>query len=334
MIKNFFYFFDFKQKRTLVVLLGLMFMATFLEMLGLGFIFSIIGTLGQANLHDNFLISKLSYFLDLNKNEIISHLLVIFLLFYVFKIVFLVFYNWFESSFLYSYRESLSSRVFKEYLNQNFSYFYNRNSSEFIRNLITEVDQFTVYLIAIIKLVLEIIIIIGIFCFLAYVNFYFTVLISAVFLLFAAIYFFLFKNKLNEWGIQRQTNMQKKIQFMQEGFDGIKIIKLLGREEFFFNKFKLHNVNLAKISTKTFFFQGMPKLLFELIGIFLISASLFILYYSGKDLIAIVQIISIYVAASFRILPSANKIVSSLQLIKLNYPAMNVLFNELKKKCG
>ena len=31
--------------------------------------------------------------------------------------------------------------------------------------------------------------------------------------------------------------MKKKIQFMQEGFDGIKIIKLLGREKFFFNKY-------------------------------------------------------------------------------------------------
>ena len=28
---------------------------------------------------------------------------------------------------------------------------------------------------------------------------------------------------------------------MQEGFDGIKIIKLLGRENFFFNKFKVYN---------------------------------------------------------------------------------------------
>ena len=35
---------------------------------------------------------------------------------------------------------------------------------------------------------------------------------------------------------------------MQEGFGGIKIIKLLGREKFFFNKFKFHNFNLAKMT--------------------------------------------------------------------------------------
>ena len=47
-------------------------------------------------------------------------------------------------------------------------------------------------------------------------------------------------------------------------------------------------------------------------------------------MIETVQILSIYIAASFRILPSANKIVSGLQLIKLNYPAVNVLYYELK----
>ena len=45
---------------------------------------------------------------------------------------------------------------------------------------------------------------------------------------------------------------------MQEGFDGIKIIKLLGREKFFLNKFKVHNVNLSSIAFKTSFFNGVP----------------------------------------------------------------------------
>ena len=76
---------------------------------------------------------------------------------------------------------------------------------------------------------------------------------------------------------------------MQEGFDGMKIIKLLGRENFFFNKFKVYNINLSKIAMKGHFFQGVPRLLFEFIGISLLTISLFILYYSGKNLIEITQ---------------------------------------------
>jgi len=304
--------------------------STILEMVGLGFIFSIVGVLNPDTIQSNLFINKLKFFFSLKTNEIISYLLIIFLLFYLLKIIFLTFYNWYESKFLYSYKEYLSSKVFKEYLNQNFSYFYNRNTSELIRNLMTEVDQFSLYLVSILKLILETIVVIGIFCILAYVNFYFTILISIVFLFFSSIYFFLVKEKLNIWGKQRQTTQQKRLQFMREGFDGIKIIKLLGREDFFFSKYKIYNVHLSKIAMKAHILQGIPRLLFELVGISFITFALLILYYSGRNLVEITQILSVYVAASFRILPSVNRIVSSLQFMKLSYPAMDVLHNELK----
>ena len=329
MIKKFLYFFNKNQKRSLLILFILMFISTILEMTGLGFIFSIVGVL-SPNSQNNLFINKINEYLNIGQADIFSYLLLFFLFFYIIKTIFLIFYNWFESNFLYSYKEKLSSRVFKDYLNQNFSYFYNRNSSEFIRNLITEVDQFNAYLLAILKLLLEMVVILGILFILSYINLYFTILISVIFLLFSFFYFFLLKGKLTAWGIQRQANIQKRIQFMQEGFDGIKIIKLLGREKFFFDKFRIHNINLSKISTITFFFQSIPKLLIEFVGIFFVIFSLFILNYSGKNLIEITQILTIYVAASFRILPSINKIVSSIQLIKLNYPAMDVLYKELK----
>ena len=307
-----------------------MFIATFLEMVGLGFIFSIIGALSSVNVANNIFINKLSIFFEIDNTQVLSYLLFIFFLFYLFKIIFLIFYTWFMSSFLYSYREYLSSKVFKEYLNQSFSYFYNRNSSEFIRNLITEVEQFNAWLHSILIGALEIIILTGIIIILAYINLYFAISISSLFLVFFALYFFLLKEKLNTWGLQRQKSIQKRIQFMQEGFDGIKIIKLLGRENFFFNKFKFHNINLSRLAQFSYFFSGVPRLLVEFLGIACITFSIFVLHNSGKNLFEITQILSVYVAASFRILPSINKITFSLHQIKLYRPAMSMLYKELK----
>ena len=138
MIKKFLYFFNKHQKKSLIALFCFMFISTIFEMAGLGLIFSIVGSISSTN-SKNLFLDKISVFFELNQAEILSYLLIGFLFFYVIKIVFLTFYNWYESSFLYSYKEYLSSRVFNEYLNQNFSYFYNRDSSEFTRNLITEV---------------------------------------------------------------------------------------------------------------------------------------------------------------------------------------------------
>ena len=97
----------------------------------------------------------------------------------------------------------------------------------------------------------------------------------------------------------------------------------------FYQKFKFHNVNLSKIATLTTFFQSVPRLLLEIVGIIFITLSLYTFYSSGKNLVEITQILSVYVAASFRILPSVNRIVSNLQFMKLSYPALKVLYKEL-----
>ena len=334
MIKKLLYFFNKHQKRSLILLFSFMFISTILEMAGLGFIFSIVGSVGSSDA-SNLFITKFSTFFEIGKASIITYLLLAFLLFYIIKIIFLTYYNWYECNFLYSYKQHLTDRVFKEYLNQNFSYFYNRNSSELIRNLMSEADQFLLYLVSVLKLALELVVAVGIFCLLSYINFYFTILISIVLLSISGLYFFLIKEKLDDWGKQRQSNIKKRIQFMQEGFDGIKIIKLLGRENFFFNKFKVYNKNLSQVGIKSHFFQGVPRLLLELVGIFLISFAFLFLYYSEKNIIVIIQLLSVYVAASFRILPSINRIVTSLQYMKLGYPAVDVLYKEVnsfKKK--
>ena len=119
MIKKFLYFFNKYQKRSLLMLFSLMLIATILEMMGLSFIYSIVGSINSTNIN-NLFIDKLSAFLQLDKTEIFSYLLIFFLIFYIIKIAFLTFYNWFESNFIYSYKEYLSSKVFREYLNQNF----------------------------------------------------------------------------------------------------------------------------------------------------------------------------------------------------------------------
>ena len=75
MIKKILYFFNKHQKKYLLLLFGFMFISTILEMVGLGFIFSIVGVLNPQNIEDSILINKLSTFLELSETEIIIYLL-------------------------------------------------------------------------------------------------------------------------------------------------------------------------------------------------------------------------------------------------------------------
>ena len=78
MIKKFFYFFNKEQKKSISILFIFMLIATALEMLGLGFIFSIVGVLSPANEKSELLMDKLSSFMELEKNEIFLYLLLFF----------------------------------------------------------------------------------------------------------------------------------------------------------------------------------------------------------------------------------------------------------------
>ena len=104
MIKKILYFFNKHQKKSLLLLFVFMFITTILETVGLGFIFSIVGVLSPANTKSNLFVNKLNTFFELDKGEIVSYILLVFLIFYVIKIIFLTFFNWFEANFLYSYK--------------------------------------------------------------------------------------------------------------------------------------------------------------------------------------------------------------------------------------
>ena len=161
-------------------------------------------------------------------------------------------------------------------------------------------------------------------------NWLLTLAIVLTFFSLSAAYMLFFKDKLNTWGLLRQANLQKRIQFMQEGFEGVKSIKLLGREIFFFNKFKKHNLELSVISIKADFFKNIPRLLFELLGITAIIVVFFVLFDNKKSSVEIIQMIAVYAVASFRILPSVNRILQSLQSMKFNYPSLDKVYFEFK----
>ena len=69
MSKKFLYFFDQYQKKSLLLLFCFMSITTILEMIGLGFIFSIVGALGSKNITNNLFINKLSGFFALDKHH-------------------------------------------------------------------------------------------------------------------------------------------------------------------------------------------------------------------------------------------------------------------------
>ena len=125
MFKNkLFSLFNKSQKKKLILLVFFMFIASLSEMIGLGLIFPIVGLfLGITN---NWFVIKLTSFFDVSSTQLLPYALSLFLIFYLAKIFFLIFYAWYENNFLQSYTNKIFPRIFLHFFQIRYSYYFEK----------------------------------------------------------------------------------------------------------------------------------------------------------------------------------------------------------------
>jgi len=211
------------------ILFFLVLVSVILEILGIGAVFPII----KSILYQNY------FSFDVFGYKVIystSAWLAIFILIYLIKNLYLSFFNYYSSKFIHEIQTTLASRLYNGYLSLPFSLIKNKNTSFFLRNILTEVNNFSHTTQSIIILLTELLIFISILIFLFFIQPIITLVALAFYSIFGFFIYFFFKEKNYNWGKSRQESDQQKIKFVQESFDGISEIKIYSLENFFLQK--------------------------------------------------------------------------------------------------
>ena len=318
------------QKKSAILLVFMMFISSLLEVLGLGLIIVIMDfLLGSVDSNNSFIIKIIGNYLPDNANSILIILSIFFVVFF-FKIVLLIYLSWFESNFVAKFKERLSNTLFDNFLKRQAYQILKKNSSEYLRNFTTEIDLIGVFYYSALKLTLEITLLIILFVFLVNFDIISSIASISVLSILSLVYFFIVKKFITSWGKKRLYSQKKKVQFVSESFSAIKYIKILARENFFFQKFKLQNRELAKVGFKMAFTNTLPRFILEFflfVSVLIILTILFKLNYAYEE---IIKVISVYIVVSIRLIPACNKILTSVQSIKFAKPAFDNIYNELK----
>ena len=112
-----------------------------------------------------------------------------------------------------------------------------------------------------------------------------------------------------------------------EGLGGIKLWKLLMKEDFFIRKIESANLKKARVYANNNIVAQLPRYYFELIFVIGIIFFILILFKSDKDFSYFLSTFSVFVASMVRVIPSINKVVSSIQNIQFNLPVVDELYN-------
>ncbi len=141
----------------------------------------------------------------------------------------------------------------------------------------------------------------------------------------------LIKLRLKIWGNERQYHEGQRIQKAQEGLNGIKEIKLLGREDQFINSYIEHNSRASIIERNQSFLSDLPKLWLETIGVLGLVILILIEIQHTSNPANIIPTLGVFAAAAIRLLPSANRILKSMQSLRYASAVIELMINELKQ---
>lgn len=271
----------------------------------------------------------------LKKIEFLNYeyfVIVIIFIIFVFKNLFLMFYQIWQSLFVLKIEKYLASELFKKYLNQDMIFHLNTHSGTLIRNMTVEIKNVTKSISALFVLIIEISMTIALFSLLLYFLPKEAITISIAIGLFLIFIIFFTSSKIKYLSKKRAEIDKKYNKNLIESFNTVNEIKLMDKILFFSiihdNLKNKYYYNLKKFV----FLNSIPRPLMETIIISIICAFVFVSLNNKSQLINILSTLGLFGVAGLRLLPAFSRIIVSYQSLKFKYISFKILFNELNSE--
>jgi ATP-binding cassette, subfamily B, bacterial PglK len=323
-----------QQQKYFIVLFFLMLIGMVFETFGIALIFPILIAITKEGIIDSYPLfgSIISYFgLEPSRRDIVIFGVLVMVSVYTIKTAYLLFLTYKQDKFAATLTVDISKAFFSGYMHQPYAFHIQRNSSELIENVKSEVFGFVATLASIMSLISELLVIIGIGALLIILEPYAFLLMSATLFSFTAVYYYLTRNLLSKWGAIRMKHNVESLKNLQQGLSGVKDIKILGREKLFINEYEYNLTQRAKVGVSFGIVRAIPRSMLELLMVFGMGlVVLLTLVFEGRAIESIIPSLGVFAMAAFRIMPSSNKIIGCLQTLRFNLPMLDKLAKEKK----
>ena len=288
-----------------------------LEAFGIALIIPILGViLGQEG-SNFFFLSDINESLNIsNKGSLLMLLVAAMLLFFTFKnLVLAVIYKK-VYNFAFNIQYKIKSKVYSHFIKQKYQKFLEVGSSNLISTISVDLNLFTQnFIISLLIFVSEFFVLIMISILLILIEPAGFLLMTFCALIFIFFFYKFFKNKLKEFGDEKEKNEVELQKIINDSLSSFQITKIHNKEEFFINKFNIFNHKTSFLYGKFVFLQTIPRLFLELLIIILISILVFVMIKFNYSFNEIFIKIAIFAAAAFRMMPSINRLTYTYQSI-------------------
>ena len=309
-----------EDKRSILFLIGLIFIGIIIEIFSLSLISPTVSlVLGQSKTFELF--NGLILINSLNSKNVLALLLLIFLI----KFSYFGGLSFYQNRVLTNFIEHISSSLFKRFITESYRDRIERTSGDIVNIIQNEVSRFYSYLYDTMVLVIEIIFSTAIVGTLLYFNLFVTLYIIVVGFIFGITYKSFFGKRLNYYGEKRQDLEFLTTNKIIESVSLFKEIKIFNKEQPFYLDYKIANEKRYFFASRYMTLNQFSRYFVEIVFIIILVSSLGYSLLKEIDLQGQIPSISLFLAASLRIIPSMNRIISSYQTRKYFYPSVKIL---------
>lgn len=323
----------FKERKLMIVMMLLMFLMAMLDTIGVASIFPFISIISDSNLintrSDLKLFKNILGIKSIGEFQFIFGILVLFSI--IFSIIFKAIVTWMSNRFVFSIQFSLSKRLVKGILNQNYAWFLSKNSSDLTKSIFSEVDQVVAEAVSpLMNFVAQFFISVLLLLLLLFVN---PILAISILLFLLVVYggfYLVFKDYIVKIGKLRVKANQQRFKILGEAIGGIKEVKFRGLEKYLKELFEIPSRQFSRNKSIAQIVAQIPRFLIEAL---VFSGIIVFLLYQIKHRTAVLTalpVISLYAYAGLKLMPAIQQGYSLFTTLKFSTPALDNLLNDFK----
>lgn len=330
-LKKLNYIFTKGQKIKLIFLFFMIILGTFAELFGVTSILPIIQLAVDPIQAQNDKVINLcsQIFGCVTTAELMFCLALTVLIIVCLKNVYIIFMYTVQYRFIYNNQRLLASRLMKAYMEKPYTFHLSKNSSELQRNINVDTNQFFAVVLNALQIIIDVLLILVLFIYLLYKDITMTLVSMTFVLAFMAIFYKWSRKRVRSCGEEGHDAYAKMVQYISQAFDGIKEIKVMGKESFFKKAYTDVCTRYIEANKKQSIYNAIPKYLLESVAIGGIMLVIMIKVAMGSDMAALVGNLSAFAVAIFKLVPSANRINGSINGVLFQLPSVDTIYNDL-----
>ncbi len=334
MLKKIFFILSKEDKKFLFSLLLFSVFISFIESFAISLVMPFITLASDFSYFDkNKYLIQLKDYLALPVFEIIVYFGLVLIVFYVLRALLNSYYFHLLARFSKGRYHAIAYKVFAKFLNTDYENFTQKNQSEILKSITGEVYNLSTMISSFLLMMSEIFVVLLLYTLMLLVNYKITLFLSLFMIINAFILIKVLSPIVKKAGLKREEAMKNFFEILNTNLNNFKLIKLKTKEDGVLNLFKTQSEIFARANITNESVSAMPRIYLEGVGFcVLVFIVVFLVFKNQSDISGILATISIFVLALYRLMPSANRIITSYHDLLYYRSSLDIIYQILKQK--